>query len=71
MAAAAGDVVKLVVAQLARLRVEQVEIRFCALLGQLHAVFLGKRHQLFRGLCGFCLFNKFGCKFVFHKNLPV
>ena len=55
MAAAAGDVVKLVVAQLARLRVEQVEIRLRAFLRQLHAVFLGKRHDLLGGLCRLCL----------------
>ena len=71
MAAAAGDVVQLLVGKLTRFGIELFEICFCALCGHFDAVFLGKRQQLFRGLCGFCLFNKFGCKFVFHKNLLV
>ena len=69
MAAAAGDVVKLVVAQLARLRVEQVEIRLRAFLRQLHAVFLGECDQLLGSFCFLCLRKQFFVKL--HRVFPL
>ena len=62
-AAAAGDVIQLVVAQLARLRVEQVKIRLGLRLGQLHAVFLGERQQLLGSFRFLCLRKQFLVEF--------
>ncbi|CDD01461.1 unknown [Ruminococcus sp. CAG:382] len=50
MATAAGDVVKLIVADFAVLRMKQIVICLRTLFGHFHAVFVGKSYELLGGL---------------------